>query len=315
MQLGNPYNMQQQPYVSWKGPSKSMAVPQKKRPDSNLGHIVNNSFLPANQNLVTIDANAFRARPIKHWRKQLLNSPNEGTMVRNVIYNDAPLSATVIDGSCCATESNTYKIMSNISTLKYNNYMCSDANQCYTVTATDVSNGWNGPIGKRICCNPEANVIKPATTLLSKKYYTDSRAYLRSRGKLYDQKLSGNPYPGVSYFNSAGEIIYPTNANLNTSLRSTVVCSEKCGDLQKTIYKPSNQKFATQGAVSSSSRIIRLKLDTINSNGSSFRSALGAQAANAGRYTGSMTAPYFIKSKIQTCVNYHTNGNKTYCPN
>jgi hypothetical protein len=270
MQNGNPNNTQIQPYKSWKGSSKSLAVPGKKRPSSN-----NDPSSISNDGL---DPNAFRARPIKHWRKQLHITENEGTSVKTVIYDNTPSSTVAIDGSCC--DASSYKIISNISSLKNNNFY-------------------------ENCCNPEIHIIKPSTTILNPKYYTDSRAYLKSRCKLYDQKLSGTPYDGVTYFDENGVIILPTDDILNTSLRSMTNCSQYCSTIQKTIYKPSNAKYATQGAVSSSSRITRLKLDTVNSNASSFRSALGAAASNAGKYRGSMSAPYFIKSKIQACDNTH----------
>lgn len=90
-------------------------------------------------------------------------------------------------------------------------------------------------------------------------------------------------------------------------------CSDKCSKRQITIYKPNNVQFQQQGAVSSSGRLAKLKYDTITKNGASFRSAYGAQAANAGKYTASPNTPYFIKNKINVCNPsiYHRNGNKT----
>jgi hypothetical protein len=52
-------------------------------------------------------------------------------------------------------------------------------------------------------------------------------------------------------------------------------------------YKPSNSQFGVQGAVSSSDRLLRKKYDTITTVGSSFRSAFGAQTANALAYSSS----------------------------
>ena len=53
-------------------------------------------------------------------------------------------------------------------------------------------------------------------------------------------------------------------------------CSNnKCN---KTIYKPNNKKFSTQGSVQSSTRLLRLKNDTINKNGASFRTAFGVDS-------------------------------------
>ena len=55
----------------------------------------------------------------------------------------------------------------------------------------------------------------------------------------------------------------------------------------------------------SSSRLTRLKYNTITKNGNSFKTAWGQQGANAGRYQGTSDAPYFLKSKYQVCVPQH----------
>ena len=59
------YMWQNQPYKSWKGPSTNSVVPAWSRP------LING---PTN----TADSGqAFKARPIKHWRKQL--DPRKGS--------------------------------------------------------------------------------------------------------------------------------------------------------------------------------------------------------------------------------------------
>ena len=63
-----------------------------------------------------------------------------------------------------------------------------------------------------VACSPQANVIKPATTLLSKKYYTDSRAYLRARNKRYRQNLSGTEVSNIKYSENSGKtLLWPSN--------------------------------------------------------------------------------------------------------
>jgi hypothetical protein len=61
-------------------------------------------------------------------------------------------------------------------------------------------------------------------------------------------------------------------------------------------YKPNNSQFGVQGAVSSSDRLLRKKYDTITTVGSSFRSAFGAQTANALAY-GSSAYGYTLKER------------------
>ena len=70
---------------------------------------------------------------------------------------------------------------------------------------------------------------------------------------------SGNQY------DASGNIVfgefYSNNCANNCSINNNLVV----------IYKPNNHKFSIQGAVSSSSRIDKLKLDTINKNKASLK--------------------------------------------
>ena len=62
-------------------------------------------------------------------------------------------------------------------------------------------------------------------------------------------------------------------------------------------YKPNNYQYAQQGAVSSSSRVARLKYNTITNNASTYRNAYGLHVANALSY-GVPANGYTIKDKI-----------------
>lgn len=62
-------------------------------------------------------------------------------------------------------------------------------------------------------------------------------------------------------------------------------------------YKPSNSKFANQGAVDSSSRTVRLKYDSITNSTKNYRDAYGSEVANALAY-GVGSYGYTIKDKI-----------------
>jgi hypothetical protein len=64
-----------------------------------------------------------------------------------------------------------------------------------------------------------------------------------------------------------------------------------------TYYKPSNSRFATQGGVSSSDMIQRVKYETISRNGLAYSSALGVNVGNAMSY-GVSDSVYTIKDKI-----------------
>lgn len=82
-------------------------------------------------------------------------------------------------------------------------------------------------------------------------------------------------------------------------------------------YKPSNYKYSNQGAVSSSSRLLRLQYDTINTAASSYSGVLGKNVAHAMSYRVSENinkfkdklgyplkkTPVFSKG-VQECYNY-----------
>ena len=268
-----------QPYISWKGPSTGSAVPVWSRP------LMNNN---SNTNTGT----SFAARPIKHWRKQLIPAANTGISGRTSVGMpmDRPggsvyLGATV---DCLNCRVNLAELI--------------------PTTKNTVFNSTKDASGNCVACNPETNIIKSAVTLLKKNYYSDTKSYLQSRSQTYDQKLSTNPIPDNSYTSP------PSDSPTGSQVYYTDSCSKKCttnNSRVTTIYKPNNQQYSQQGAVDSSSRLDRLKYNTINKNGKSFKTAWGNQGANAGSYKGTSDAPYFLKSKYQVCVPQHRDGDKT----
>lgn len=154
-------------------------------------------------------------------------------------------------------------------------------------------------VKENITNNFDRNKCKPtrgANTNIKKTYYTDSRSYMKARCRTYEQ----NSKIGDK---KSGE----TNAFETTNCYDLSGCNNK-----SVIYKPSNSGFATQGAVSSSSRLLKLKVETVTQNANSF-SAYGHAAQNAGRYNGNSTAPYFLKSKENKCVPFRRNGSMTLC--
>ena len=251
------------------------------------------------------DGNAFKARPIKHWRKQL--NPNITQSVGNSrssigIPSDRPGGSVYlgVTANCKDLCGNSSKIIIDIANNK---------NTIFDNTKDE--------LGNCVACNPERNIIKSATTILSKKYYSNTKGYLKSRSQTYEQKLRTMPVSGTTYTNTSP--IPPSDSPNGTQVWNTGDCLNFCKDengipISKqatTIYKPNNQQFSQQGAVSSGSRLARLKYNTITKNGASFRNAYSAAAANAGKYHGTSDAPYFIKSKEQrVCIPYRRNGKK-----
>lgn len=102
------------------------------------------------------------------------------------------------------------------------------------------------------CCdNQTTQIIKnnkcirptySGNTVLNKKYYASNSQYLKSKCQTYQQNNS------ALSFNPSDNSAKPNCTN---------------SDCNSTTYKKNNKKFGTQGAVSSGSRLARLKYNTI----------------------------------------------------
>lgn len=234
--------------------------------------------------------NDFRARPIKHWRKQLM-SDDRAIFSKSVMhYFDTP-------GNTINKSVTLYNNCQDDCGINFNLYIPAISSNSHPQYNDPTPNDYD--ISNNTCraCNPEAHVIKSASTILKKTYYTDSKSYLQSRCRTYDQKL-----PVSSNKDQKNPIYYGDCYN--------GLCRNKI----ETIYKPNNSEFSQQGAASSSSRIAKLKQDIINKNGNSFKGVFGlsgSSASNAGKYMGTTEAPYFIKSKHQNPVCHRRTGKKT----
>ena len=141
-------------------------------------------------------------------------------------------------------------------------------------------------------CDPKKFIIKSAQTekLINPinnepakiKYCHSHLTYLKNKCKTYNQQISG------------------LSSDINNKTRQTLNCATGCKNNSSVTftYKPNNEKFSQQGAVSGASRLHRLKYNTITNNAASFKSAYGASAQSAGSYKTYGDSPYFIKSKI-----------------
>jgi len=253
------------PYISWKGLSTNSVVPSNSRPDLNAA------------------GPAFKAQPINHWRKKLIPNDNSGGINRRAgigMPMDTPggsiyLGNVITNTNCLLNnEDNGTGIKENIVKVNDTHFIKNDC----------LMNG----------CNPEKNRIKSASTIISKTYYKDSRAYLRARNNLYKQNLTALPVSTIIYLDESNNLLHPTDASNGPQVRHTENCYN--GNICQTIYKPNNRPFSQQGAVDSSSRIVRLKLNTINKNAASYKEIFGTTAS---KYMGASSTPYFLKSKYQ----------------
>lgn len=289
-----------QPYIPWKGEKKYSKVSSWSRPIYSDEITDNDNGIP------------FKPRPIKHWRKSLFPINNRGKTGKSSLF-DYPGSTNSIrtDEDC----DNSFNVLSVTNLNKNKNLNFSNGEKVPSI---------NGSF-KCISCTPESKIIRSgmneklinpvnSSSHPKKKYSFSTKEYLKRKCKTYAQNLSGTKDPSIQYVNQNGSFIPYSDSINGTQIRLANTC-EELNCQKKIIVKPNNIPFFKQGAVSSSSRLERIKLNTITKNGASFLTAWGLAASNAGKYRADGNAPYFIKSKNNICskTTYHKNGNKTSC--
>ena len=314
----------------------NQVVPGFSRPNQN-GALLNVPIgTQRDQAAKIFNGPAFKARPMKHWRRKLQPTPNSGRSINSVsLVIDTPGGTAKpgngISCNCADSTADSYAKFDE-KLLKIPSQKCSSCDLVQNKGYVQVGNpsdpnSYQIQTGlyntKRIGNCPENNVIKSAVTLMSKSYYSDTRAYLQSRCKRYEQKLSTNPVPGVQYIGANHMPLWPNDDCIGPQTRLTgsclyPACSQNDAALPNkcqgtTTYKPSNMPFAKQGGVSSSTRTLSLRVNTVNLNGNSFYSAFGAQGANAGKYSTEYNPGYFVKNNIQPQNCNRKRGNHTAC--
>jgi len=236
-----------EPYVSWKGASTNSVIPSWSRPLQKTEKKSNGT--------------AFKSRPIKHWRKQLMPAPYSGSGISAVGMPFNSPGSEVFLGK--GSSSNCASCSDSKASITKSSNGTEKTNTIFTYSSDKIF-----VEDKAVCvaCNPEANIIKPSSTILSNKYYSDRVSYLKSRCKTYKQNLSGNPIKDHTYFNGTTPIWPSDNSEKGSQVFSTNDCCKVSGKQNTLIYKPNNSQYGRQGAVDSSDRITRLKLNTIKKN-------------------------------------------------
>jgi len=119
----------------------------------------------------------------------------------------------------------------------------------------------------------------------------NARRRLRSGGMIKKYNIDNRK---KNYYTSNSQYLYDRNETFDQNQFKYNVTNPGC---DAPVYKPSNSKFKTQGAVSSGDLISRKRYDTITDSAAKFQSAYGNDVANALAYnTNSST--YTIKDKI-----------------
>ena len=329
--LVNTWKWQAQPYRKDSDPSqiKLASIPKWSRPATNNDptktKYIDYSNPPASGDCTSrrpIQARGLKspnwwpkAKPIKHWRKQLQaqNVKGESRASYTIPYNipNSNFLYNYDSSGCCTCDDTTEKLNY---TFKKN--ICQEEIDCsgsYLLYDN----------GSRVCIsgNPINNIIKPTTGLNTKlinpsglktseneyaspnkKYNFSSKQYLLSKNKTYDQNLNGTLINTVDY-----STIYNDSNTKRNSL------STKCnnGSCYPIVIKPNNRTYFQQGAVSSSSRIERLKYNTLRENAYKLKNT--SFISNTGiEYGGNIITKKYRNTKCYKSQ-YHKTGNKIIC--
>ena len=140
---------------------------------------------------------------------------------------------------------------------------------------------------------PQENARRRVRTsgIIKQSYSLDTKQYLQRRNISFEQNTyhflrngDSTSKPGTL---ASSSNVYATQSNFSTD----------CPSNHEVIYKPTNAKFAQDGAVSSSSLIARKKYIAITDNAHKYLKPFGAAVADAMAY-GISDSVYTYKSKI-----------------
>lgn len=233
----------------------------------------------------------FRSMPLQHYRSEIIldkTTPGNYRNSQRIRTDMETPGGTIVTAACVGNSKPLYFHMEESKT----NKPCSSCDDTflsptYHNTTTDIrslsqedsalrrvrSAGMNRPRYNKDLNNRPDN-------------YNSSSQYLHGRNKTFQQ----NQYNML-------RVQDPGNAAKNIYASNTI---QYCGNKTQYVpvyYKPNNGKFGTQGAVEASSRLARLKYDTITDAGSKMRKAYGEQTANALSY-GVPPNGYTVKDKM-----------------
>jgi len=171
------------------------------------------------------------------------------------------------------------------------------------------------------CCNDQRKalrLVRPASTNISKKYFTTHNEYLYNRCQTYEQR-SFNFYTGSEAVDPAIGALAKPGSPLSLSNFYVAQCypntdyEPSLKGCKRVIYKPSNPQFAVQGGVESSARTLKLAVTTAEKYVAQSRRYNNATVlANTG---GQLFTPFIYKSKVPKCnpAYYTFNGNPRTC--
>lgn len=339
----------QQPFVKQKGDTNNTGTTMSSssnaimggfsRPNVNVGHVVLGQSTKANPELYEYNLN-FRgpfgkAYPMKHWRRQLAVNGKNRSRTALVSLSERP-GGTVFRGYSAPGNSCSCDSSNNLFITFDNKYLQSTSKTIKPQSPLEIPDTINnkilnngciqiGPIGgansyqiqtgvyetKSLCSSKERDARKKirSDSKISKSYFSSTKQYLKNKCNSFEQKQSVNKINGNNY---TDELIGDRSTQFATNnCTNSFQTGRDCHNV--TYYNPNNTQFSKQGAVESSTRLLKLNVDTITKNGNSFRTAWGDAAANAGKYQGESFNPTFIKSKFNRTLAWRRMGDKIVC--
>ena len=267
-------NMNEPRYIPWKGKTFNQVISSLQKNTITANSRMTGKLL-------------FMAPPLKIYRKEAATAN---------VTSCNPRISTSIDG---LNAPNGYMV-NPVSSTPNSNGLVNTLDFNYENNRYEHPGTCNAMTQNGACMDVETNArkrVRSAGMIRSKKhnYYTSTTQYLASRTMSFDQ----NQY---SHFRSGNSSAKPgTNAGIQNiyAPNSSVDFCPVTGNCKNNVvvYKPSNPLFAQDGGVSASSRIARLKYDTITTNGLLYTRSYGNAVGNALSY-GTDSDKYTIKDKI-----------------
>ena len=324
-----------EPRWAWGQLNLSDIVDPLDNPNTPIVDISNSRALQRYTGIYTSNRSAQprRQNPIKHWRRQLM--PDQGNvtgkprlndvmwkpggtsyLTKAALHNDTCISGVTYSGQKSLLTQNLFGKFVDMS-----NCNCNPESGLpnQDVIRNELSNF------QPVYFNNPSRITRPKSsqTILKKNYYTTTKAYLKSRVKLYDQNqlLSNINQQGgqqnaliMQNGQALNQRLPPSNTNwvyaeqsLNPqdkfnkgsqAFNSTYCVSDPSAccayilDMSKCqipiTYKPNNPFFSTQGAVDSSTRILQAKYAAITKNNYDFNNTMTDPEAGKNLYVYSI---------------------------
>lgn len=281
------------PHISWKGKTFSQITADIRK------NVVN----PRVNNIILTRHTIMKALPLKIYRKEIA-SVSLNTCSRRIsskVFSFETPGNTIVNSKISDTLANGY---ANIIDMTLPNLKGE-----YPGSSCDANILVSNPVTDNRCLSAQNNAKRRVRSsgMIARKfsvvnnndtYYTNTNQYLDSRNKKFTQ----NSYHMLRAGNTAN--LPGTAAALSNVYASNTIshCKGANTDALTTAYvpvyyKPSNSRFAEQGAVSSSARILRLKYDTVTDAGSKLQANFGRATANALAYSTTDSSIASLKSR------------------